>query len=431
MVYVERASSYNYMAQEKKAIELLQKAIALFEEIGNSDNMIYAQQELAGTYANNGNYIFARDLYEDILSDVKSKTISINYYFTIINYAGVLSSLGEYSKAKRNYHKALQFFKENKNLKYYYYVLGQIGSVYKKEKDYQNAKLYLSQAYKGEYSLKSVWLKGLAINYVEVLNHLDDYKSSIVVFNQIQQIEHEKKLQHNDDQEARFLKVIKEAYYNIGGYKKALEVFEKANQIQDSIRLKRDEIELAKIQEKYQNKYQRKENQILENKNKLLEEMNYRKKIIIALIVLLVIIILSGVFFVIKKQKREAELKTKAIDSLESTQKYLKEKLNTEAILNRERKETLEYRERELVANSMKMADFKNEISDVIKNVPLNNNLDKKIKSVLDRENNWSYFIDKFVNVYPDFINKLKAKYPDLSNNDLDFCALIKLRTFQ
>src|SRR5690554_390907 len=253
LVYIERASSYAYMSQEKKAIELLKEAIALFEEIGGSVNMIYAKQELANTYVNNENFNFAKDLYEAILPDVKSETATINYYFTLVNYAYSLSRLSEYEKAEQIYIEALNFFKENNNETFYFYVLNKLGVIYHNKKDYQKAVPYLKDAFLGMYKLQSVYLKSVTVDYLNLLNDIGDYNTSLNVINQIEHIEKSKKIQYNDWTQVSFLENVKETYVKKGNYEKALEVHEKMQVLKDSLSVERNEVELKKIQEEYQN----------------------------------------------------------------------------------------------------------------------------------------------------------------------------------
>ena len=75
----EMASNYNYMMDSATALEYLKRSIAILTETGNKRELTVVKQKLANVYYNNGNYAFARDLYEEILP-VFAERKSANYY---------------------------------------------------------------------------------------------------------------------------------------------------------------------------------------------------------------------------------------------------------------------------------------------------------------------------------------------------------------
>lgn len=432
MAYVERASSYNYMAKEKKAIEWLEKAIALFDQIGETKNKVYALQELANCYTNAGEFEFGIEIYEKILPDVKRETATLNYYFTMVNYAYALSSIEKYDKAEEVYKITLDFFKETRNETFRDYVLYKLGHIYKEKGNLGRSLYYIEKAFEGMVSTTSHYLKECAITYLDLLVESKDMARASEVVQKVEElINNGNKLQFNDLTQVVLLRSMKNYYAQNGNYEKALELIEEAVRLNDSIELKRNELELKKVQEKYQNEYRRKENEILATNNQLLEAKNNDKITIIGLISTMGMVVLIGGIIVYRKQRKEVNLKAKSLESLQEAKRYLNEKLETEAILNKERRETLEKSERELVANSMKVANLKNEINAVIASYPSSKDarlLKNKLQSILKDDNDWEYFYNKFVNVHPDFISKLKQHHPSLTTNDIDFCALVKLR---
>src|SRR5690606_8832045 len=268
--------------------------------------------------------------------------------------------------------------------------------------------------------------------YLDLLVESKDMARASEVVQKVEElINNGNKLQFNDLTQVVLLRSMKNYYAQNGNYEKALELIEEAVRLNDSIELKRNELELKKVQEKYQNEYRRKENEILATNNQLLEAKNNDKITIIGLISTMGMVVLIGGIIVYRKQRKEVNLKAKSLESLQEAKRYLNEKLETEAILNKERRETLEKSERELVANSMKVANLKNEINAVIASYPSSKDarlLKNKLQSILKDDNDWEYFYNKFVNVHPDFISKLKQHHPSLTTNDIDFCALVKLR---
>lgn len=86
-------------------------------------------------------------------------------------------------------------------------------------------------------------------------------------------------------------------------------------------------------------------------------------------------------------------------------------------------------KERELVANSLKMTHLKNEIQNTLKAVDAQNSngISVKLKALSGNNGAWEYFMKRFVDVHPNFIKELQRYHSDLTKNDIDFCSLISL----
>src|SRR5690606_33461603 len=326
----------------------------------------------------------------------------------------------------------LNFFKETNNDTYYHYVLLKLGIIYKEKNKLGRSLAYIEKAFQGMVNTKSYYLKECAINYLEILGETGDMDTAMEVMRKVEQLlNNGNDLQFNDMTHVELLKSMKGIYIQNGNYKKAFEVLEESVRLNDSIAHERNEMELKIIQEKFQNEYRRKENEILKSNNQLLIAKNKDSKTIISLISAIGIVLLIGGVIVYRKQRKEAKLKAVSLKSLQDAKRYLDEKMEAEAILNKERKEILEKSKRELVANSMRITNLKNEINSVLTSFPSNKDnrqLKNKLQTILKDDQEWEYFFNKFVNVHPDFIDHLKNEYPSLTTNDIDFCALVKLR---
>lgn len=60
------------------------------------------------------------------------------------------------------------------------------------------------------------------------------------------------------------------------------------------------------------------------------------------------------------------------------------------------------------------------------KEEPTAEQLLKTVQESIDPEQYWEEFITNFNLVYKDFLDELKSKFPDLTRNELKFCALLK-----
>ena len=83
-----------------------------------------------------------------------------------------------------------------------------------------------------------------------------------------------------------------------------------------------------------------------------------------------------------------------------------------------------------LVERSDALAKVKDELQKLYKNTPNNHDVKKAIQLLNDVEKNnanWDQFASHFDEVNNDFLKKIKAKYPVLSNTDLKVCAYLQL----
>ena len=77
------------------------------------------------------------------------------------------------------------------------------------------------------------------------------------------------------------------------------------------------------------------------------------------------------------------------------------------------------------------MSDLQNRLGDIIdgrENPVQSEPLGQALKEVLGRNNYWKYFKSKFVEVHPAFASMLTEMFPNLSENDIAFCCMLKLQ---
>lgn len=142
-------------------------------------------------------------------------------------------------------------------------------------------------------------------------------------------------------------------------------------------------------------------------------------------IILYLFILLGITLFTHKTYKKyyKKQLEHKQLESEQLIISIKNEKLN----------QAIENKNRELAISTMSIIK-KNELLASIKK-ELKNNPQKQdnasvIKLVDDNLNtlkDWSFFEEAFNNVDKDFLNKVKKMYPDLTPNDLRFCAYLRL----
>jgi DNA-binding CsgD family transcriptional regulator len=152
--------------------------------------------------------------------------------------------------------------------------------------------------------------------------------------------------------------------------------------------------------------------------------------IIYVFLVSLIMFIINRLFVRYYKDQRnrliEDNKKKMEISKMESSQEIMKLK-------NDQLKNELESKNRELATTAMSLIN-KNELLLGIKQdlMQLDDkaNRDEVIKVInknLSNNNDWEFFKEAFNNADKDFLNKIKKKHPELTANDLKFCAFLRL----
>ncbi|SDH76433.1 Y_Y_Y domain-containing protein [Winogradskyella thalassocola] len=166
-------------------------------------------------------------------------------------------------------------------------------------------------------------------------------------------------------------------------------------------------------------------NQLTENSIVYHFEVN-RPWYISNLAIILYMLILVGIAFLVNKVYKfyyERILKHEHIKSERALIQIKNEKLNQD----------IEGKNRELVISTMSIIK-KNELLNKIKKELKRTRNNKDIESAIDlidtnlnNNKDWKFFKEAFNNADKDFMDKIKATHPDLTPNDLKFCAYLRL----
>lgn len=431
IAYGEMGSNYNYMMDSEQALLYLKKAISILTEIGNKRELYIVKQKLANLYYNNGDYAFAKDLYEEVLPAF-AKNKGSNYYYTLLSYADCLIQLEEnYKGAEEALQECVIGLKEANNLQIMWVSMAKLAQLYSNTGRVQLAQQRFQEAYDGTLKINSPRFMEICAQYLEFLNKQKQYDKALKIINQVNSITKTQRLKVNADNEIAFLKQAVSSYGQNGMVENSLAAFERMDFLKDSINTAISQTKSMELQEAYQNDLQRERNNVLTNNNQLLTENNYKKDKILILSILIFILFLTIGIVQYLAYKNKLKLQQELVASLENSKKVLEEKniLESELLLERER--TLANKERELVEVSLEMSNLQNRIIEVIdhrENPETSLMLATKLKDLLGQNNYWKYFKSKFIEVHPAFAMQLPEMFPNLSDNDVAFCCMLKLQ---
>lgn len=431
IVYGEIGSNYNYMQDSEKALEYLKKSIAILSEVGNMTELSIVKQKLANLYYNNGNYAFARDLYEEVLPQF-AKNKSSNYYYTLLSYADCLVQLEENFKgAEESLKESVNGLKEMNNYEIMWVSTAKLAQVYSATGRKQLAQQEFQSAYEGSFALNSPRFMEIAAQYLEFLNTNKQYNEALNVIARVNSVAKKPRLKMNADNEIAFLKQAVSTYGQKGMVENSLSAFERMDFLKDSINTAINEAQSFELQERYQNDLQREKNLVLVANNKLLKENNSKKdKILFLSILIFVLLIVFGVLAYMANRNK-LKLQRELVTNLENSKKVLEENNRLEKELVQEREMTLANKEKELVEVSLDLSDLQNKMLEVIEqreNPEHSLVVAEKLKDLLGQNNYWKYFKGKFVEVHPAFAHLLAEMFPRLSDSEIAFCCMLKLQ---
>jgi tetratricopeptide (TPR) repeat protein len=429
--YGEMASNYNYMKNSEMALEYLKKAIAILKKSGSERELSVVRQKLANLYYNNSNFAFARDIYEEVLP-VFAKEKGTNYYVTLLSYADCLLQLEEnYKGAEEALKEAENAFREMNQKEYMWIAVSNLAQVYVAMGESQQAQEAFQRAYDGMYQISSPRFLETSVRYLDFLNSQKQYSKALKVIDRVNASAKSTRLKMNADNEIDFLKQAVSTYGQNGMVENSLQAFERLDFLKDSLNTALNHTKSLELQEAYQNDLQRERNLVLNKNNELLIENNNKKDNILLLGILSFILLLTIGLVLYKTNRNKLKLQQELVASLETSKKVLEEKNTLEGELRLERERVLENKEKELVQVSMEMSNLQNQIIELIENrdnPESSTVLAKKLKNLLGQNNYWKYFKGKFIEVHPAFAHQLSEMFPNLSENDVAFCCMLKLQ---
>ncbi len=379
-------------------------------------------QLISTIYSRQKKYDDALRLSKEVISELENKEDSSGTLGLAYNSLGSIYELKNEDEEAQNYYRlALIEFEKAKNIAYLPTSYCKLGELFKKKKQKVISFTYFKKALDLAEKTENKQAQIMALIALGKW-HLD--------------FEQNFTLAENYCNNARIIAIgLSDKLFEIKSIETLIDIkknqnnFKEVSQLQSEIIILKDRFysaEKQQIEKSLEVQFE------VSEKNRKLKLISAEKEVtkltnyLLISVLAILITVFSFLFFFLKRiNKRDKQLlaaKEELVVLMEE-QKLLKEQ---------QFQNDLEHKESQLSAITIQMLE-KNELLDEIKTI-LNKkdpNAETELKKLVSKytiqDNNWKDFDNYFESVNKNFYTRLKQKYPDISNNDLKICALIKL----
>lgn len=416
------SSNYFYKQRYDLAIKYCYQSTNTLKVLKNQKLLAIQQIRLGNILLEVGKNYEAKQEFVAASNYFKTdKDEKINFYRSILNLGDCYFEESNYKKALDYYKKAFNGLKKNKDKEVEAIAMSKIAICNTKLDNFKIEKLDLSRSYQYLKTIKSSYTLEIGIELLNI--HLVDKKwiDAKKLSDELIAIRKQTDPLSTQINLLNCLETIYEKYNDTQNLIKTLKEIKKLNAIysENFYRLKSLE-----IIEKYDKK-------IIEDKNIKLELENKNLKLQIWLYILISTIILLIFIVQIKKRRREINNEKERNKYLVNEKIILEEKAKFEKKNTDLKEELINIKEREIVACNLESIQLKNNIRDIISEAEKNQNfklLKKNINSLISNDNFMNEFKDKFLKIHPDFSKKILLTYPSLTNKEIEFLILVKLK---
>jgi len=381
------------LGKPDKAIEYFRKAHRLCIVTGDLPNAAGISLNIANCYVEKGDYAKAKEFYNENLATVMKVNDTSQIILAFINLSTVNRYLHQGDEALKRVNQALNILAVFPDTSLLCTALLEKGSVYNLKGDYRSAK---------EYYTKSLGLS----------------KGTLARTNAMEAIS---RLSEMAEQENNFAL--------------ALQLHKKYDLIRDSVMNDETRKSISEIQLKADVQKKSYENRLLTNKIDIQRKRNIILAVISVLVILVALLIALLIWLSNKTLKKSYKLQ-----ELQNTN--LQQKIRSDELLNRLEKlkyeAELESKNRELTSVSLQLVNKNKILSEIsVMSDKYHNNgvmdantykgLQKIVTDNLNSDKEWEHFKVMFEKVHTGFFTGLKARCPQLSENELRLCAYLRI----
>lgn len=423
------------------ALSYLFKILVLFENIQSSPyDTLTVNRELAQVYSDIGLNYFATEnfhkaleyfekailLVEPLNPSLSDKELTRYMFVFTLNMGSVYIALQHYPDAREKFEAALALNQRLGFIEYDAVLYNNLGIIFKEENNLDKAFEFYQKSAEIRGTLRDTAGLAQVYNNIGILDFTRNRYASAIPY--LEKALDYSRRSNSIKSEVLAADYLSRAFKNMGVFDKAFEMQSIHKQLNDSILSKEQLEQVSRLELQYLHD---REKNILELTQEI-EMAKKKRKLLVYMIISgisifsIIILYLVNRYQAVRMNKMQLEK-----DGLELEQRNLKlEKQNLEM--------ELEYRNKELTTHVMYLLN-KNELLTSItekllrikqKLLPENRVVIQEIIHELETNVDktvWEEFELRFQNVQQDFYDKLHAKYPNLTPNEVKLSAFLRL----
>ncbi len=279
----------------KVAITYFQRAIHLFKQENDLENLSYCYSQLGICYFSQYQYENADYYHQKAIDLCKELHLEEDLANALVNQGITFSYQNKTKEAKANFKQAIELYKKNDQLDGLGGAYNSLGKIYHDQKDYKNAIAYFERAsanfkeYDNDYNLESAYL-GLANCYFDLKQFSLAKEYSLKALQLSQEI-------GAKEREVFAHEVLSRIYFEEGDYKKAYQSLNEYTILSDTIFTRDKSDALAEMQARFEVKELKLKQQS--------EKKNYEWRFIILTVIIFIVLLVSVLlFFLFRNKKR-------------------------------------------------------------------------------------------------------------------------------
>lgn len=417
MLYGAKASCYSRLQLYSYAIENQNRSIEFLERTGKGIQVLAIERHnLANLYMLSGEHQKAKELFTAVIPEIKAVNRLETFYLAHLNLSKCHIYLNQLDTAEELISFAQKGLESFKNANLFSYSEELTFEILLKRGLWSD----LSEQFEVllfEKDTNNERLLNLGNQYINALLDNEDQAAAIQVI--------ERLLEHLKDQDKNYGIKDEIEFYQLASKHVASDedfIYHNLTRAQATYIQYTEDVRNKQLKLAFESSLLQKEKQVLEKNIEVAKKQSIISTLV-AVLSMLLFCILIGVVYQQRKQKRK-ELKYVSDQKLR-----LEEKIAMEAEINKLKAEEIENRKTEIISLTMDRAKLRAKIKKIIDELDTKQRakLSKSIKDLTEGDPYWKMIQDKFMALNPEFVEKLKARCPQITSSQLQFCSLIKM----
>lgn len=425
-VYGEMASVNKIQGYLDISLDYLLRSIQILEN--NPGSSQYAitieRQKLANTYLLTGDYEFAVKMFEQVLPSFLELKDMANYGLTEASYSLALTRTGRFKEADQAADRALKVvsgYDNNDHLALAHLqkavALSKLGNNTGAIEYFEKALAYSAKGY-------GTFDDNLYLSYMDVLLSSGNAAEAYRIYKDALAGDIFKNANLSD--RYNFYTISAKVLEAKGLLKESVDRWKDARSYSDSL-AKFNENRIAReLQHKYKNSVLEKEVEVSKLTEKTLKH-EVEVRTLYLLVALLSCMSLVGLVLYYRLKTRYKIQEIEKLEESNSSRSAENAALQDNLQL---KQQIIEQQQHELAGNALEMANLNEKIEQILEITSSSgkmSDISRMLNDMKSGDKNWESLLLRFKKLNPDFMDKLQARFPELSQSELEFCALVKL----